>query len=212
MKTIGYLLVSLFLLCSCVQEQSKVVSLTSGQAQGVYADSIYSFKGIPYAKAARFMPPEQPDIWDTVRIFNLHLQSLRFSDEDLEYLEEPSINNDSSFKKSKNIISKFKTGFAKRRIQSIHVKEEMNKSPYPLVVCGDFNDVPNSFAYHHIGKGLINAFAESGTGSGRTYSHIAPTLRIDNIFADTRFTIHQFARVGKRISDHFPIIVDLELK
>ena len=60
MKTIGYLLVSLFLLCSCVQEQSKVVSLTSGQAQGVYADSIYSFKGIPYAKAARFMPPESP--------------------------------------------------------------------------------------------------------------------------------------------------------
>ena len=51
MKTIGYLLVSLFLLCSCAQEQSKVVSLTSGQAQGVYADSIYSFKGIPYAKA-----------------------------------------------------------------------------------------------------------------------------------------------------------------
>ena len=72
MKTIGYLLVSLFLLCSCVQEQSKVVSLTSGQAQGVYADSIYSFKGIPYAKAVRFMPPEQPDIWDTVRIFNTY--------------------------------------------------------------------------------------------------------------------------------------------
>ena len=68
MKTIGYLLVSLFLLCSCAQEQSKVVSLTSGQAQGVYADSIYSFKCIPFAKAARFMPPEQPDIWDTVRI------------------------------------------------------------------------------------------------------------------------------------------------
>lgn len=73
MKTIGYLLVSLFLLCSCVQEQSKVVSLTSGLAQGVYADSIYSFKGIPYAKAARFMPPEQPDIWDTVRIF-IHME------------------------------------------------------------------------------------------------------------------------------------------
>lgn len=149
---------------------------------------------------------------DTVRIFNLHLQSLRFSNEDLEYLEEPSIDNDSNFKNSKNIISKFKTGFAKRRIQSIQVKEEMNKSPYPLVVCGDFNDVPNSFAYHHIGEGLINAFAESGTGIGRTYSHIAPTLRIDNIFTDTRFTIRQFARDGKRISDHFPIIVDLELK
>ena len=69
MKTIGYLLVSLFLLCSCAQEQSKVVSLTSGQAQGVYADSIYSFKGIPYAKAARFLPPDQPDFWIPGRLF-----------------------------------------------------------------------------------------------------------------------------------------------
>jgi endonuclease/exonuclease/phosphatase family metal-dependent hydrolase len=148
---------------------------------------------------------------DTVRIFNLHLQSLQFSNEDLKYLEEPSIDNESSFKNSKNIISKFKTGFAKRRLQSIRVKEEMNKSPFPLVVCGDFNDVPNSFAYHHIGSGLQNGFATAGTGIGRTYSHIAPTLRIDNIFVDQRFTIHQFTRDGKKISDHFPIIADLEL-
>ncbi|MEX0635939.1 MAG: endonuclease/exonuclease/phosphatase family protein, partial [Ferruginibacter sp.] len=91
-------------------------------------------------------------------------------------------------------------------------KEEMNKSPYPLIVCGDFNDVPNSFAYQHIGKGLQNGFAEAGNGIGRTYSHIAPTLRIDNIFADKRFAIHQFTRDGKRISDHFPIVADLELK
>ena len=94
----------------------------------------------------------------------------------------------------------------------MHVREEMNKSPYPLIVCGDFNDVPNSFAYQHIGKGLQNGFAEAGTGIGRTYSHIAPTLRIDNIFADKRFVIHQFTRDGKKISDHFPIVADLELK
>jgi len=149
---------------------------------------------------------------DTVRIFNLHLQSLRFSNEDLQYLEEPSIDNKSNFKNGKNIISKFKTGFAKRRVQSIHVKEEMNNSPYPLVVCGDFNDVPNSFAYHHIGNELQNGFATAGTGIGRTYSHIAPTLRIDNIFVDERFTIHQFARDGKKISDHFPIVADIALK
>lgn len=59
MKTMGYLLAGLLLLCSCAQKQSTVVSLTSGKAQGVYADSVYSFKGIPYAKAARFMPPQQ---------------------------------------------------------------------------------------------------------------------------------------------------------
>lgn len=72
MKTMVYMLASLFLACSCAQGQGTVVSLASGKAQGVYADGIYSFKGIPYAKAARFMPPQQPDAWDTVRMFNAY--------------------------------------------------------------------------------------------------------------------------------------------
>ena len=72
MKTMGYLLASLLLLCSCAQEQNTVVSLTNGRARGVYADSSYSFKGIPYAKATRFMPPEQLEIWDTVRTFDAY--------------------------------------------------------------------------------------------------------------------------------------------
>jgi endonuclease/exonuclease/phosphatase family metal-dependent hydrolase len=146
---------------------------------------------------------------DTFRIFNLHLQSLKFSDEDLKYLEEPGANQDNSLKKSRNILSKFKTGFLRRKNQSEHIKEEINQSPYPVVVCGDFNDVPNSYAYATIGKGLKNSFAEKGSGIGRTFTHISPTLRIDNIFTDKRFTIQQYARDGKDVSDHFPIVADL---
>jgi endonuclease/exonuclease/phosphatase (EEP) superfamily protein YafD len=78
-----------------------------------------------------------------------------------------------------------------------------------VIVCGDFNDVPNSYAYCTIGKGLQNAFTQKGSGLGRTFSGIAPTLRIDNIFADKRFTINQFVRDSKKISDHFPIVADM---
>ena len=146
---------------------------------------------------------------DTFRIFNLHLQSLRFSSADLAYIDEPSIDDENNFSQSKNIVYKFKIGFLKRKKQSDFIKQEVNKSPYPVVVCGDFNDVPNSYAYHTIGKGLQNAYTEKGTGIGRTFSGIAPTLRIDNIFADKRFTIEQFVRHNKKMSDHFPIIADL---
>jgi endonuclease/exonuclease/phosphatase family metal-dependent hydrolase len=146
---------------------------------------------------------------DTFRVFNLHLQSLKFSDQDLVYLDKPSIDEEDKFSKSRNIISKFKTGFLKRKYQSEHLKEEINKSPHPVIVCGDFNDVPNSYAYATIGKGLQNSFAQKGSGIGRTYSHISPTLRIDNIFADKRFTIQQHVRVDKHVSDHFPIIADM---
>ena len=73
----------------------------------------------------------------------------------------------------------------------------------------DFNDVPNSYAYATIGKGLQNAFTKKGSGIGRTYSHLSPTLRIDNIFADKRFTIQQYLRINKEISDHLPMVTDL---
>jgi len=70
-------------------------------------------------------------------------------------------------------------------------------------VCGDFNDVPNSYAYNTIGKGLQNTFAEKGSGIGRTFSGISPTLRIDNIFASEPFTVLQYTRIPKKMSDHF---------
>ena len=86
----------------------------------------------------------------------------------------------------------------------------MNHSPYPIIVCGDFNDVPVSYAYETIGAGLQNAFVQKGSGISRTFSSISPTLRIDNIFADKRFTVTQFTRVKKLLSDHFPIVADMK--
>ena len=149
---------------------------------------------------------------DTVRIFNLHFQSLRFSNEDIQYIEQPSIKEEADFKRSKTVLAKFKAGFLKRQVQSERVKNEMNKSPYAVVVCGDFNDVPNSYAYYTVGKGLQNTFNKKGAGIGRTFSHISSTLRIDHIFADKRFTVTQFVRNKKKISDHFPIVTDLTLQ
>lgn len=148
---------------------------------------------------------------DTIRIFNIHLQSLKFTQANLNYLDNASINSDTTITESKSIISKIKTGFIKRAIQAKFIKDEMNHSPYPVIVCGDFNDVPNSYAYETIGSGLQNAFVEKGAGIARTFSTISPTLRIDNIFTDKNFKILQFIRVKKLLSDHFPIIADVTL-
>lgn len=146
---------------------------------------------------------------DTIRVFNVHLQSLKFSKANLSYLDKANLNSDSNITESKSIISKIKKGFIKRAIQANFIKDEINHSPYPVIVCGDFNDVPNSYAYETIGTGLQNAFVEKGSGIARTFSAISPTLRIDNIFADKKFTVTQFTRVKKLLSDHFPILADL---
>jgi endonuclease/exonuclease/phosphatase family metal-dependent hydrolase len=149
---------------------------------------------------------------DTCRVFNIHLQSLRFSKENLNYIVNPEFEDKEAINQSRNIAGKFKVGFLKRKLQSDHIREEISKSPYKVIVCGDFNDVPNSYAYYTIGKGLQNAFEKKGSGLGRTFSGISPTLRIDNIFTDKAYSITQYTRINKKLSDHFPLFADLEIK
>jgi len=148
---------------------------------------------------------------DTIRVFNIHLQSLRFSRENLKYIDKPTVENEIVIKESKSIIGKFKRGFLRRQIQADRIRAEIKLSPYPVIVCGDFNDVPNSYAYHTIGKDLQNAFVEKGGGLGRTFTGISPVLRIDNIFVDKRFDVQQFLLIKKKLSDHFPILADVQM-
>lgn len=148
---------------------------------------------------------------DTIRVFNIHLQTLRFSRSNLKYIEEPTIGEEKTIKESKNILGKFKRGFLRRQVQAERIRAELEKSPYPVILSGDFNDLPNSYAYHTIGGAMKNSFVEKGTGLGRTFSGISPILRIDNIFVDDRFEVKQFIRIHKKLSDHFPIFADVQL-
>lgn len=148
---------------------------------------------------------------DTVRVFNVHLQSLKFTTDNKEYLEKGPANNEKNIVESKSIISKIKQGVLKRSSQAFYLKDEMNHSPYPIILCGDFNDVPVSYAYEIIGDGLQNAFVKKGSGISRTYNSISPTLRIDNIFVSNDFTVNQFDRISVDLSDHFPIVSDISI-
>jgi endonuclease/exonuclease/phosphatase family metal-dependent hydrolase len=148
---------------------------------------------------------------DTFRVFNIHLQSLKLNATNLKYIDNPLIKDKKDLQKTKKVAVKLKRGFLSRKRQSEAIRAEMDKSPYPVIVCGDFNDVPNSYPYNTIGKGMQNTFAAKGNGIGRTYSGISPTLRIDNIFVDEKFTVEQFTRIAKKLSDHFPIFADVKI-
>lgn len=49
------------------QHQKPIVKTTHGSISGTFEDGVFGFKGIPYAKADRFMPPQAPDAWEGVR-------------------------------------------------------------------------------------------------------------------------------------------------
>lgn len=145
---------------------------------------------------------------DTFRVFNIHLQSLRFTNDNRKYIDNPGITGENDWEATKNILIKYKTGMEKRKRQSDFIRKTIAESPYPVILCGDFNDVPNSYAYNTIGENLRNAFTTLGSGISNTYDGLSPTLRIDNIFVDQRFDIIQYNRFIKKFSDHFPIAAD----
>lgn len=149
---------------------------------------------------------------DTVRVFNVHLQSLKFTEENRSYLEKGVLKGEKKIQESRSIIQKIRLGLIRRSAQAAFVKDEMNHSPYPIIFCGDFNDVPVSYAYETIANGLQDAFIQKGFGIGNTYGSIAPTLRIDNIFLDKSFfKVEQFTRLKDELSDHYPIITDVSI-
>jgi endonuclease/exonuclease/phosphatase family metal-dependent hydrolase len=148
---------------------------------------------------------------DTVRIYATHLQSVRFEREDYEKIKKIKQRDDKIIENSKNIFSKLKRGFIYRSRQSRLVQNELDKSPFPYIITGDFNDVPNSNTYFSIRKNTKDAFLEKGSGIGRTFALISPTLRIDYILASEAFDVLQFKRITKMYSDHFMLVADLKL-
>jgi len=88
----------------------------------------------------------------------------------------------------------------------------LDACPHPVLLCGDFNDVPNSYTYFHIKGNLQDAFLQKGFGIGRTYTSLSPTLRIDYLLASDHFRVLQCKKVELPYSDHYPVITDVALK
>ena len=129
---------------------------------------------------------------DTVRVINLHLESLNLSERT----------------QGKSLVSVIKSNPIVKSRQADDVMRFVIDHPHPTVVCGDFNEVPNSFLYQQFDQTLTNAFEERGQGFGFTYQGTSPVplLRIDNQFYSPSLHLTAFATYDNACcSDHFPI-------
>ena len=142
---------------------------------------------------------------DTIRIYNNHLQSFRLGSLE-KTLVEDIIRDEETMNKVKDLWLILRKGFIKRANQAEELKKHINESQYPVIVMGDFNDTPVSYAYHNIRKGLNDAFVNSGYGAGFTYRGDYPRNRIDYIFYDKKIINSHFEIIKTRHSDHYPIM------
>ncbi|HMG66722.1 MAG TPA: endonuclease/exonuclease/phosphatase family protein [Chitinophagaceae bacterium] len=148
---------------------------------------------------------------DTIRIFTSHLQSVQFKRSDYTRIDEIKHNDDSLLSNSRTIFSKLKRGIVYRSVQANIIKDQLKESDHPIIFCGDFNDVPNSYTYFTVRGNMQDAFLQKGSAIGRTFTSISPTLRIDYILASKEFSILQFNRLVKNYSDHYMLVTDLKL-
>ncbi|MGB3948714.1 MAG: endonuclease/exonuclease/phosphatase family protein [Bacteroidia bacterium] len=143
---------------------------------------------------------------DTVRVYNVHLQSIHLSSVDYKFVDDILNNkNTEELENSKNIIRRLKRAFVKRSSQSDLVAEHIQHSPYSVIVCGDFNDPPASYSYNTIAQNLKDAFVESGVGFGKTYIGKFPSFRIDYILHSDKYKSYNFKTIRQKLSDHFPL-------
>ena len=143
-----------------------------------------------------------------IRIFTTHLQSVRFENNDFEALHKLKEPYKANVKQSRAMVGKLKYAYKGRAAQAEMLNKKIKESPYPVIVCGDFNDVPNSYTYFTVKGDLQDAFLRKGTGFGRTLRLISPTLRIDYILADKKLDVRQYGKIEVPYSDHYPILAD----
>jgi endonuclease/exonuclease/phosphatase family metal-dependent hydrolase len=149
-----------------------------------------------------------------IRVFATHLQSFLLSDNEKGYLEEVA-KTDSGIvaDRSKTFIRRFDDAYEKRSIQADSAAMIIAQSPYPVILCGDFNDLPGSYVYERMRGKLHDPFAEKGLGLGYTYNLLSRTLRIDYILYDAdAFSLAGFKSPVSKLSDHNAVIANLQLR
>ncbi|MBV8254564.1 MAG: endonuclease/exonuclease/phosphatase family protein [Chitinophaga sp.] len=140
---------------------------------------------------------------DTVRVITLQLVSYMLNGGDLKGAKDLHI---------RPLVHKMKQTFTHRAAQAAQLAGLIQESPFPIIVCGDFNDVPVSYTYRKVAADLQDAYLKTGNGLGRTMSYISPTLRIDYIMASKQLQVLGCQAMRVADSEHFPVIARLSLK
>jgi endonuclease/exonuclease/phosphatase family metal-dependent hydrolase len=141
---------------------------------------------------------------DTVRIFNVHLQSMSLDEDDIVAAGSSRAGLKS---KGRGLLRRFVRGAVARAWQADTLAANIQRSPYPVLLAGDLNDLPYSYAYTRLANDLQNAWATVGFGPGNTYhGRLPPLLRIDQQFAGPQWQVLD-CRIHTEIpyADHFPV-------
>lgn len=130
---------------------------------------------------------------DTIRVMNVHMVSYDFL-----------------YHSVRQNLLKVKNALKARSWHSKLIEQFIKESPYPVVLCGDFNELPQSYPYLKMSGILNDAFATSGTGYGYTYRFKGIPIRIDHVFTSDDLQSGNYTIIDEPLwSDHRPISIEI---
>ena len=137
------------------------------------------------------------------RLVNVHFRSVHFGYTDYNAFDSLKFSNE----RIKSILKKLTLGYRGRQRQVKKLCRFLDTCSLPVILVGDFNDLPVSYTYSKISHRLKDAFTVLGQGFGSTYVHYLPFLRIDYIFySPDYFVLVDFLRLKLKYSDHYPLM------
>ncbi|WP_293926466.1 endonuclease/exonuclease/phosphatase family protein [Sphingobacterium sp. UBA6320] len=143
-----------------------------------------------------------------IRIANFHLQTTNWNQVKGTLLHEE--HTQGSWADALGVIS---SNFRFRGKQVDSLRSILDRSPYPLIVSGDFNNTPVSYGYRILKGDLNDAYQEAGNGYGYTYRYFMKLYRIDFVlYSGTTMQARNYRLGAVEYSDHLPVLVDLDIK
>ncbi|KGD68322.1 endonuclease/exonuclease/phosphatase family protein [Flavobacterium aquatile] len=147
---------------------------------------------------------------DTIRVYNMHLQSIKISP-DVSEMQEHVETIDQQ--KSQMVFKRIGEAFTKQQLQAEILMKHKKECNYPMIICGDMNNSAFSYVYRSIKGNLNDCFEEAGKGFGETYNFKYYPARIDYIFADKSMKVKSFQNFPLfKNSDHYPIVTRLMIE
>jgi endonuclease/exonuclease/phosphatase family metal-dependent hydrolase len=141
-----------------------------------------------------------------IRVYNVHLQSSRITTDTEKAISESRKTNRIPVTALNNILYKYHKFSIRRAEQAQMVKNHSEQSPYPVIICGDFNETPMSYTYHALSSGLMDTY-KKGNRIAMTFPEPFGLIRIDYILASKKLVCSNFEVLSNiSLSDHIPIV------
>ena len=144
----------------------------------------------------------------TIRFVNVYLNPFSFVKEKVKPTEDLSQNK----LKISYILKKLIPTFKIHQDEIEVIRKAVINSPYPVILTGDFNAVPNSYEYYHLEEKLNDVFVEVGNGSSTSFHDYKFPIRVDYVFCSKKIKpISYKVDRSVKISDHFPVIAEFKI-